>query len=72
MKEIRTIYICDRCGEESISSYCIMEVHLPWDLSIAGQEYHFCEKCYKEIHNMMIDENWIGINVAKLGEYLKE
>ena len=72
MKEKRTIYICDRCGEESVSSYCIMEVHLPWDLSVAGQEYHFCENCYKEIHDVMKDKNQVAVPLSKIKEELKK
>lgn len=72
MKEKRTIYICDKCGKESVSSYCIMEVHLPWDLSVAGQEYHFCEDCYKEIRDIMKDKDQVAVPLSKIKEELKK
>ena len=73
MKKLKTkfIYICDRCGEESDQSYCTMNVHLPDDLSIAGKEYHFCKKCYKEIYAIMKDKNTTAINLFEVEKYIK-
>lgn len=70
--ETKITYVCDRCGKESDQSYCIMDVHLPDDLNIAGEEYHFCKKCYKEIHAIMKDKNIASINLFEVEKYIKE
>lgn len=74
MRKVKTkiTYVCDRCGKESDQSYCVMNVHLPDDLSIAGEEYHFCKKCYKEIHAIMKDKNTIAINLSEVEKLFKK
>ena len=42
MKETKIIYKCDRCKKKFEDIYCHMDVHLPYDLSVCGTEYHFC------------------------------
>ena len=59
VKKIKTkdIYVCDRCGKELEDIYCYINVHLPYDLSVSGTEYHFCEECYKEIYDVMTNKD---------------
>lgn len=69
--ETKVIYVCDRCGKEFDQSYCIMNVHLPQDLSVAGKEYHFCKQCYEEIHSLMKDKNKAPIDFSEIkGVYI--
>lgn len=70
--ETKITYVCDRCGEEFDQSYCIINVHLPDDLSIAGKEYHFCKKCYKEIYAIMKDKNTTAINFSEVEKFVKK
>ena len=37
--------------------YCRINIHLPYDLSVSGTEYHFCEECYKEIYDVMTNKD---------------
>ena len=59
VKKVKTkdIYICDRCGKELEDIYCHINVHPPYDFSVSGTEYHFCEECYKEIYDTMTNKD---------------
>lgn len=69
MKVNKYVYNCDRCGKDvGYPPLYTINVYSRYDES----QYHFCEDCYKEIHDVMKDKNQVAVPLSKIKEELKK
>ena len=73
MKVNKYVYNCDRCGKDvGYPPLYTVNVYNKYDENFLGNEYHFCEDCYKEIDTLMKDKNQMAVPISKIKEEFKK